>query len=301
MPNRLFLPVTRENLPQLKERYPFIYLEHGRLEIDDSSVKWIDASCNVIRIPVATISTILLGPGTSVTHEAVKVASSSNCTLCWVGEDSLLYFALGKSPTANSDHIRMQAQLSCDAKSSLAVARKMFSFRFPSENVEQKSLHELMGMEGLRVRALYDHMAETYHVGWTGRAYVPGKFELSTVTNKILTAANTALYALTLSSLSALGYSPYLGFIHSGSPLPFVYDLSDLYKAELTIDLAFSMTRKLAGEYDRIRVADEFRARVLSTHLLERIGTDIEFLFNLEDEHGSSHRGKSSSGGTRKD
>ena len=90
---RLFVRVKRENLPQMKDRYPFIYLERGRLEIDDSSVKWIDSECNVVRLPIATISTILLGPGTSITHEAVKVLSSANTTVCWVGEDSFLFYA----------------------------------------------------------------------------------------------------------------------------------------------------------------------------------------------------------------
>ena len=79
--NRLFVKVNRDNLPQMKDRYPFIYLERGRLEIDDSSVKWIDSECNVVRIPIATISTILLGPGTCVTHEAIKVLSSANTTV----------------------------------------------------------------------------------------------------------------------------------------------------------------------------------------------------------------------------
>ena len=86
---RLFIKVQRSNLPQVSDKYPFIYLERGRLEIDDSSVKWIDSEGNLVRIPVALLNAILLGPGTSVTHEAVKVMTSANCTVCWVGEDSL--------------------------------------------------------------------------------------------------------------------------------------------------------------------------------------------------------------------
>ncbi|MDA6076182.1 hypothetical protein O0544_02705 [Edwardsiella anguillarum] len=92
---RLFVKITRESLPQVKDKYPFIYLERGRLEIDDSSLKWLDAEGQVVRLPVATLNAILLGPGTSLTHEAVKTAAAANCAICWVGEDSLLFYAAG--------------------------------------------------------------------------------------------------------------------------------------------------------------------------------------------------------------
>ena len=88
---RIFVKVTRETLPQAKDRYPFLYLEHGRLAIDDSSVKWIDKTGSVIRLPIATISALFLGPGTSVTHEAIKILAASNCSVFWVGEDCLLF------------------------------------------------------------------------------------------------------------------------------------------------------------------------------------------------------------------
>lgn len=100
--SRLFVKVTRDTLPQVKDKFPFIYLERGRLEIDDSSLKWLDADGNVVRLPVATLNTILLGPGTSLTHEAVKTASAANCAICWVGEDSLLFYAAGFVPTATT-------------------------------------------------------------------------------------------------------------------------------------------------------------------------------------------------------
>ena len=89
MPNeRLLIKVTRETLPKIRDRYPFVYLEHGRLEVDDSSVKWIDSDNRVIPLPIATIQMLLFGPDTSVTHEAIKVLSSVNCMAAWVGADS---------------------------------------------------------------------------------------------------------------------------------------------------------------------------------------------------------------------
>ena len=274
--NRLIIKVTHDTLPQIKDRYPFLYLERGRLEIDDSSVKWIDSEGEVIRLPIATITTLLLGPGTSVTHEAIKVLAAANCNVCWVGEDSLLFYAVGNSPTANTRNLRHQMQVSSNPEKSLEVARRMYARRFPDEDLKGKSLKEMMGMEGYRVRALYEKKANEYGVGWRGRSFTPGKMELSDITNQILTASNAALYGILCSCIYSMGYSPHIGFIHSGSPLPFVYDMADLYKEDLCIDMAFKMTLELAGEYNKHRVSSEFRKRVLDYKLLERIGSDIE-------------------------
>lgn len=276
---RLFVKVTRDSLPQVKDRYPFLYLERGRLEIDDSSIKWIDAECNVVPLPVATLNSLLLGPGTTVTHEAVKVAVAANCSICWVGEDSLLFYAAGFQPTADTRNLKQQVDLASDAQKSLEVARRMFAKRFPDADLQGKTLQEMMGMEGYRVRTLYQQKAQEYQVGWKGRQFVPGKFELGDVANQILTSANAALYGILCSAVHSMGYSPHIGFIHSGSPLPFIYDLADLYKENLCIDLAFSLTRELAGRYDKNKVSAAFRQRVQDMDILGRVGDDIQEIF----------------------
>lgn len=275
---RLFVKVTRELLPQVKDKYPFLYLERGRLEIDDSSIKWIDAEGNVVPLPVATLNTLLLGPGTSVTHEAVKTAAAANCSICWVGEDSLLFYAAGFLPTADTRNLKAQIALASNERTALDIARMMFAKRFPDAELEGKSLSSMMGMEGNRVRALYQQKAQEYGVGWRGRHFTPGKFQLSDITNQVLTATNAALYGIVCSAVHAMGYSPHIGFIHSGSPLPFVYDLADLYKEHLCIDLAFSLTREMAGRYDKHHVADAFRKRVIATDLLNLIAADVNSL-----------------------
>jgi CRISPR-associated protein Cas1 len=278
---RLFIKVQRNNLPQVCEKYPFIYLERGRLEIDDSSVKWIDCEGNLVRLPVATINCLLLGPGTSVTHEAIKVMAASNCCVCWVGEDSLLFYGVGASPTANTRNMRIQMELAANEKKRLEVARRMFFKRFPGEDISTKTLKELMGMEGKRVRALYDAYAQKYKVGWGGRNYVPGRFELSDFTNRILTSANAAVYGILTSAIYSMGFSPHIGFVHSGSPMPFVYDMADLYKEKLCIDLAFCLTAEMCGQYNKYKVAEEFRKRVIEMDLLGIIGTDIKTVLGI--------------------
>lgn len=285
---RLFVKVTRESLPQVKDKYPFLYLERGRLEIDDSSVKWIDSENNVVPLPVATLNALLLGPGTTVTHDAIKTAVAANCSVCWVGEDSLLFYAAGFLPTADTRNLKQQIELSANPEKSLEVARRMYARRFPDAELAGKTLKEMMGMEGHRVRSLYQEKAEEYQVGWKGRSFTPGKFDLSDVTNQVLTAANSALYGILCSAMHSMGYSPHIGFIHSGSPLPFVYDMADLYKEILCIDLAFALTRDMAGRYDKHKVSDAFRQRVIRMDLLAKLADDIPNV--LEVRHARRHR-----------
>lgn len=275
-PTRLLIKVTRDTLPQVSSKYPFIYLERGRLEIDDSSVKWIDCDNNVVRLPIATLNCLLLGPGTAITHEAVKVIAAANCSVCWVGEDGLMFYAVGQTATANTRNFKKQMLLSADSQKSVEVARRMYARRFPKAELAGKTLQEMMGMEGYRVREMYHQKAQHYKIGWKGRTYIPGKFELGDMTNQILTAANAALYGIISSAVHSMGYSPHIGFIHSGSPLPFVYDLADLYKEHLCIDLAFALTLEMAGQYNKHKVSESFRKRVIAMDLLAVIGPDIE-------------------------
>jgi len=283
MSDRIIIKATLADLPKIRDRYPFLYLEHGRLEIDDSSVKWISADREVFRLPAATISTLLLGPGTSITHEAVKVLATLNTTVCWVGEDSLNFYAVGQTPTATTYNLKKQLALAGNPDKSLGVARKMYQRRFPETDLKGKTLKEMMAMEGCRVQEYYAALAQKYFVAWGGRSFQPGKFELSDVTNQLITSANAALYALVLSMVYSLGLSPRVGFIHSGSPLPFVYDVADLYKAELVFDLAFSLTVKMGRDYNRHLAIEEFRDRVIAMELLKKCPQDMIELLGLKE------------------
>lgn len=172
-------------------------------------------------------------------------------------------------------NFRFQMKAAANPTTRLSVAKRMFQDRFPGEDLTNRNLSDLRGMEGRRVKALYLEKATYYRVGWSGRSFVPNHFQLSSTTNQILTACNAALYGVTASVIHALGYSPHIGFVHTGSPLPFVYDISDLYKAEVSIDLAFALTRQLNGIYEREKVSDAFRQRVIDLDLLKRMTLDI--------------------------
>lgn len=279
---KILFRVTKDMFPQVKDRYPYVYLEHGRLEVDDSSVKWISAEGFVVRLPVATIGSLFLGPGTTVTHAAILAVSSSGCTLCWIGEQSLAFYAYGMPPTADTAPLYRQGRLAFDPVSRVEVARKMFSLRFPYADLEGKTLQAMMGMEGVRVRKLYADLSAKYDVEWHRRAYVPGQPAQSDPANRALTFLNQLLYAVCTSGILAIGYSPRIGFIHSGSPMPFVYDVADLYKSDLTIDLAFKLVSEGADVTDRHTLIDAFCERLIERKVLETFAETVNSVMNVE-------------------
>ena len=168
-----------ETLAHARDRWTPIYLEHGRLEVDDSSVKWMGADGLLCRLPVATLSTILLGPGTTLTHAAMKACADSNTPVCWIGEDGMRFYAFGLAPNHTNNMPRFHAAIWADKKRRADIARRMFKMRFSDVDVESKSIKELRGMEGLRVRLLYSQLGLKFGVTWKGRNYNKSNWELA--------------------------------------------------------------------------------------------------------------------------
>ena len=273
-----------ETLTPAKERWTPIYLEHGRMEVDDSSIKWIGADRTVMRLPVATLSAVMLGPGTTVTHAAVKACADCNTPICWVGADGLRFYAAGATPTHDNARARLQAKFHSVKKTREAVARKLFILRFGNPALVQgKSIKSLMGMEGKRVKCLYADMGAKYGVTWKGRNYNPSNWHLADGLNRAISAANAALYALVTAIVVSMGYLPQLGFIHSAGTLPFVFDVADVYKPDFTLEAAFQTIgiNPKASEKD---VLTRLKQIIEQKRLMKRIPTDIQQLFSDEEQ-----------------
>jgi len=268
-----------ESLTPARERWTPLYLEHGRLEVDDSSVKWIGADRTVFRIPVATLSTVLLGPGTTATQAAMKACGESNTPVCWVGDEGLRFYCLGDSPTHNSDNARRQAKTWAVKRHREAVARAMFSRRFPGVDVSDKSIGELRTMEGLRVKGLYAELGARHGVTWKGRRYDPNNWDVSDNVNKAVSAANAALYALTLAVIWSMGFLPQLGFVHSSGPLALVYDFADLYKPETSLPAAFQAVAIKADAGNR-EVLTLLKLRIEEVGVMRRLPKDLKALIS---------------------
>lgn len=278
----LFERPPLETLASAKDRWTPIYLEHGRLEVDDSSVKWIGADGLLCRIPVATVAALILGPGTTITHAAVRACAESNTPICWTGEESMRFYAFGLAPNHTNDMPRLHAAAWADRKRRTAIARRMFRLRFPEIEVEGRTVKELRGMEGLRVRALYAQLGLEHGVTWKGRNYDRSNWDISDEINQALSAANASLYALCAAVICSLGYVPSLGFVHDAGTLPFVYDVADLYKHLTSLPAAFLAARQQRGcDGDLVRTL--LKQRIEEQRILQRMPKDLAALFQTEE------------------
>lgn len=279
----IFEKPPKDTLTPAKERWTPIYLEHGRLEVDDASVKWIGADYTVLRIPIATVSSLLLGPGTTITHAAVKACADCNTPICWVGEQGMRFYAYGTTPTHDNARARLQAKLHTSKKSRELIARQMFVLRFGDEEyVRGKTIKALMGIEGQRVKSLYTEMGNKYGITWKGRNYDPTNWFLADELNKAVSAANASLYALVTAIVISMGYLPQLGFIHSAGTLPFVFDMADIYKPETTLEAAFQ-TISINPKATEKDVLIRLKQLIEQTRILKRIPKDINNLFTNQE------------------
>lgn len=133
----------------------------------------------------------------------------------------------------------------------LKVVRKMFEIRFGEKPPERRSVDQLRGIEGIRVKKLYGLMAQRYKVPWKGRRYAPKDWSAGDIVNKCLSAATSCLYGVTEAAILAAGYAPAVGFLHSGKPLSFVYDIADIFKFDTVVPLAFQVAAKNPPQPDR--------------------------------------------------
>jgi len=267
-----------ETIPPVRERWTPLYLEHGRIEVDDSSVKWIGADRMVIRIPVASLSALMLGPGTTVTHAAMKACAVCDTPVCWVGADGMHFFATGAATSHDNERARLQAELASASRTRDSVARKMFSMRFSDVDVSKYSVKELRGFEGRRVKRLYQDMGLRYGVSWKGRNYDTSNWCLADGINRAVSAANAALYALTTAVVTSMGYLPQLGFIHTAGVLPFVYDIADIYKPITTLPAAFETLSLRGDDATEEDVVARLKTYIENAKLLSRMPIDIEKL-----------------------
>ena len=263
-------------LPQIKDRMTFLYLEHCTLGRQDGAITVTDEQ-GIVHIPAAAITVLLLGPGTRVTHRAMELMGDTGVGVVWVGEHGVRYYAHGRPLTTRAGLLQRQAELVSNTRKHLNVVRKMYQLRFPEEDVAGLTMQQLRGREGSRVRRFYREQAKKWGVPWNGREYDPHDFASGSLVNQSLSAGNACLYGLAHAVIAALGCSPALGFVHIGHENSFVYDIADLYKAEITIPLAFQLASEekpnIAAETRR-----QVRDRMRKTRLLERMVTDIQNL-----------------------
>jgi len=252
-----------------------IFVGMGRIDIKDGAFVVIDeVNGERMHIPVGSIACLMLEPGTRISHAAVKLAATTGTLIIWVGDAGVRLYSAGQPGGARSDRLLYQAQLALDESLRLKVVRKMFEIRFGGPAPERRSVDQLRGIEGARVRKTYELLAKQYNVEWHGRRYDPKDWEKGDKVNQCLSAATACLYGVTEAAVLAAGYAPAIGFVHSGKPLSFVYDIADLVKFETVVPIAFRIAAKNPYKPDKeVRIAcrEIFRTSKLLKRLIPMI------------------------------
>ncbi len=258
----------------MKERISMIFIERGEIDVLDGAFVVIDKNGVRTHIPVGSLACIMLEPGTRVSHRAAALAARVGTLLVWVGEAGVRLYASGQPGGARSDRLLYQAKLALDEKLRLKVVRKMYELRFGEKPPERRSVDQLRGIEGARVRKTYQLLAKQYGVPWKGRRYDPKEWDKSDLPNLCISAATACLYGITEAAILAAGYAPAVGFIHTGKPQSFVYDIADIVKFDGVIPIAFRIAAKRPTQPEReVRLAcrDHFRQTKLLGKLIPMI------------------------------
>jgi len=266
-------------LPKFKDSLSYLYIEHGRIEQRHKAVAWYGEEGEVA-IPCASLGVLLLGPGTSITHAAVRALADNGCSICWVGEEGVRFYAGGMGETWSSRNLLKQVQAWSDPERHMGVVKEMYRMRFPQPLPQNLTLQQIRGMEGVRVRDTYARASRTTGVPWSGRSYERGAWRSASPVNRALSAGSACLYGICHAGIVSAGYSPALGFIHTGKQLSFVYDMADLYKAQLVVPAAFEVVADSDHAVER-RVREKLREASRRVHLLERVVDDLAYLFAL--------------------
>jgi len=268
-------------LPKLRDSLSYLYLEHAVLERRDSALVVLQETGRSM-VPAANLNLILLGPGTTVTHAAVGLLAESGASVLWTGEDMQVFYAQGLGETRRAYHLLRQAELASQPETRLKVVLRMYAMRFGSPLETGLTLEQIRGMEGARVRGLYAEASRRYGVPWFGRNYDRQNWNAGDPVNRALSAANAVLNGICHAAIVSGGYSTALGFIHTGKQLSFVYDIADLYKAYLTIPIAFQTAAEGSQAVEK-RARQACREVFREERLLEKILPDIDRLLEIED------------------
>lgn len=276
------MPANLHLQPRFRDKLSYLYVEHAVVEREQNAIVLYGEESET-SVPIADIAMVMLGPGTRLTHAAVDVLSRNNCLVAWVGEEGVRLYAFGTGGTHSSARLIRQARAATDPNLRLQIVRKLYGRRFPEALSPEHSLEQIRGKEGYRVRAAYEQLANEHGIEWTGRNYDRNRWQGADAPNAALSAANACLYGVCHAAILSMGFSPALGFIHTGKQLSFVYDLADLYKLELSVPVAFQQAAREEPHLER-RVRYALRDRFRETRFLERVARDLLELFGPDEE-----------------
>lgn len=283
-----------KELPRVVDSISYLYFEKCHIEQDDFAVK-IVYDDKTVAVPCANLTVLFLGPGTTITHAAIVNLSKCGCLVAWCGENLRRFYAMAHADTRSSKNLLIQAKACMDDELHMQVVQKMYNLRFSNISITNNlSLQQLRGLEGVRMRTTYQTCAKHYGVKWNGKISGHGTSAPDDV-NLCLNYINSLLYALCSAVINSLGFNCALGLIHVGHIESFVFDVADLYKAEIVIPNAFEVASKkqkgiIYDMYTDCRVL--FRESLVKCDIVKRMIKDILYLFDgIDTVYGDNSEG----------
>lgn len=272
---------ARELLTKAEDRISCLYIEKANIEQTDYSVAIIQGH-NSSELPITTINALFLGPGTTITQQAVKNLCDAGVTIIWCGAEAWRFYAIGQAGTISSKNLLRQIKCHESKTLHLEIVKKMYKLRYPQDHLSRKTIAELRGVEGKHVKELYAALSKKYGVEWIGRNYDHTDYDSQNDINKALTSSNQILYGIVRGVLHLMGFSPAIGFIHTGNMESFVYDIADLYKESISIPTSFRVVAENDEDLDK-RIREEMRDEIIKRHLMKQIPKDLKCLFGELD------------------
>ncbi|MFZ1429015.1 MAG: type I-E CRISPR-associated endonuclease Cas1e [Geminicoccaceae bacterium] len=241
------LGLDEARVPQ-KSRNGLVWVERCRVAIDNGSlVIAFDEAGSQLELPYQRLNGLLLGPGTTITHDAVRHLSAHGTCIAFVGVDGTRLYTAPPIFERDADLARKQATWWASATTRMLVAKRMYHKRF-GETPRTTDLNSLRGMEAARIKRAYEILAQQYGISWKGRCYDRADHDATDVPNQAINYAVTALEAAVTVAVQATATLPPLGFLHEDSAKSWVLDLCDLYRTTVMVPLAFRCAKaQLAG------------------------------------------------------
>ncbi|MBF6331875.1 type I-E CRISPR-associated endonuclease Cas1 [Nocardia transvalensis] len=266
-------------LPRIADSLSFLYLESVRIVQDDTGVcARVESPRGIeqVYLPTAALACVLLGPGTSITQPGMATFARHGTSLVCVGAGGVRSYAGIVPASLTTTWLERQATAWADTGARTEVASRMYTYRF-GDSPAGVTISQLRGLEGQRVKAMYRILAQQYGIKRFRRNYDPNSWDSQDPVNLALSAANACMYGVVHAAVLALGCSPALGFVHSGTQLAFVYDIADLFKMKVTVPLAFSLHASTDPEREAGRkLREDFRLLKLMPEIITTIQKIID-------------------------
>lgn len=287
VPGRLGLAAAR--IPHA-DRHGLLWLEYGRLAVEDGTLRFVAARSETLdagdyAIPYQAVSMVLLGPGTSLTQDVLRLAARHGLLIAAVGEGGVKSYTAPPMGQGRSDVARAQATRWADPKLRLDTARRLYAWRF-GRVLPHRDIETLRGIEGARIKEAYKLVAQRFGIEWNGRRYDRDNPNAADLPNQAINHASTFVEAAADVAVAAVGALPPLGFVHEDSSNAFTLDVADLYRVEVTLPLAFGAVKSVqegtaaAMEREvRRRAVQAFRQQKLIPKMIDR----IKELFDVDD------------------